>query len=332
MRSLLSTEPGGPESLVLRDIEEPNPTPGAVVIDVRACGVNFPDSLIIRDLYQFKPERPFAPGGEVSGVVAAIGPGVETLRPGQRVLAMTGWGGMAERIAVAIERCVPIPDTMPFDEAAAFMMTYGTTYHALHDRAQLKSGETLLVLGAAGGVGLAAIELGKAVGARVVAAASSLEKVALAKSRGADDVIVYPVGPFDRGDVKRIAEMFKSLCGRDGADVVYDPVGGDYSEAALRSIAWEGRYLVVGFPAGIPKIPLNLVLLKGCQVIGVFWGEFVHRAPKQQAANTKALFDLYARGAIKPIISDRFPLARAGDAIAKLAERKALGKIVVTMD
>ena len=331
MRSILSTAPGGPETLVLRDVGDPVAAPGTAVVAVRACGVNFPNSLIIRDLYQFKPERPFAPGGEVAGTVVAVGPGVESLTPGQRVLAMTGWGGMAEKIAVAAERCARIPDAMPFDEAAAFLMTYGTTYHALHDRAQLKAGETLLILGAAGGVGLAAVELGKAIGARVIGAVSSDEKAALVKKRGADEALVYPPGPFDKDGARRLSEMFKTVCGRDGANVIYDPVGGDYSEAALRSIAWEGRHLVIGFPAGIPKIPLNLTLLKGCQIVGVFWGDFIRRDPERQAANTKMLFDLYARGAIKPLVSERFPLARAGEAIAKLAERKALGKIVVTM-
>lgn len=332
MRSILSTAAGGPESLVLRDVDDPVAAPGTVVVAVRACGVNFPDSLIIRDLYQFKPDRPFAPGGEVAGTVVSAGPGVESLKPGQRVLAMTGWGGMAEKIAVAAERCAPIPDAMPFDEAAAFLMTYGTTYHALHDRTQLKAGETLLILGAAGGVGLAAVELGKALGARVIGAVSSEEKATFAKAHGADEALVYPPGPFDKDGARQLAEMFKTVCGREGANVIYDPVGGDYSEAALRSIAWEGRHLVIGFPAGIPKIPLNLTLLKGCQIVGVFWGDFVRRDPKRQAANTKALFDLYARGAIKPVVSERFPLARAGEAIARLAERKAMGKIVVTVD
>jgi NADPH2:quinone reductase len=225
-----------------------------------------------------------------------------------------------------------MPDAMPFDEAAAFIMTYGTSYHALKDRAQLKAGETLLVLGAAGGVGLAAVELGKAMGARVVAAASSEEKAALARTHGADESIVYPAGPLDKDGAKALAEQFKAACGPNGADAIYDPVGGDYSEAALRAIAWEGRFLVVGFPAGIPKLPLNLPLLKSCQIVGVFWGAFAKRDPKANAANIRELLDLYARGAIRPVISARVPLTQAGEAIAALSARKALGKIVVTID
>ena len=330
MKAILSTAPGGPETLVLREIENPKPGPGEVVIAVHACGVNFPDALIIQDLYQFKPQRPFAPGSEVAGVIESVGAGVEALKPGQRVLAGIGWGGMAEKVATAVGRCVAIPEAMPFDEAAAFMMIYGTSYYALKDRAQLKAGETLLVLGAAGGVGLAAVELGKAMGARVIAAVSSDAKAALAKAHGADTTMIYPQGPFDRDGSKALAEQFKTASG-GGANVIYDPVGGDYSEPALRSIAWEGRHLVVGFPAGIPKLPLNLTLLKGCQIVGVFWGDFVRRDPKGHAANTKALLDLYAGGAIKPAISERFPLSRAGEAIAKLAARQAMGKLVVTI-
>ena len=227
---------------------------------------------------------------------------------------------------------MPIPDAMPFDEAAALLMTYGTTYYALKDRASLKPGETLLVLGAAGGVGSAAVELGKAMGARVIAAASSAEKVEAAKGWGADEGVVYPLGPFDRDGQKKLAEIFKSACGEKGADVIYDPVGGDYSEAALRAIAWEGRFLVIGFPAGIPKLPLNLTLLKSCQVVGVFWGAFAARDPKGNARNAMELFALYEKGAIKPRISKRFPLSEAGAAIAWLSSRQALGKVIVTVD
>ena len=332
MKALLSKAVGGPDTLVLDELPNPTAKPGQAVIEVKACGVNYPDVLIIEDLYQFKPARPFAPGGEVSGVVKSVGEGVTHLKVGQRVLGNTGWGGMAEEMALEASRLIPIPDSMPFDEAAAFIMTYGTSYYGLKDRGHLKPGETLLVLGAAGGVGLAAVELGKAMGAKVIAAASSDEKVALAIKHGADSGVVYPKGPFDKDGSKALAGLFKEACGEHGADVIYDGVGGDYAEAALRSSAWEGRFLVIGFPAGIPKIPLNLALLKGCDIVGVFWGSAVSRDPAAHAQNVKELLDLYAAGKIKPYVSERFPLARAGEAIKHLASRKAMGKVVVTMD
>lgn len=332
MKALLSKAVGGPQTLVLEEVATPVPADNEVLIKVAACGVNYPDALIIEDRYQFKPERPFAPGGEIAGVIEAVGSGVKEFKPGERVLASLGWGGMAEKVAVAAARCVAIPATMPFDEAAAFLMTYGTSYHALKDRAQLQPGETLLVLGAAGGVGSAAIEIGKAMGAKVIAAASSDEKIAMAKSWGADEGVVYPRGPFDKDSAKGLADLFKSACGKNGANVVYDAIGGDYAEAALRAIAWEGRFLVVGFPAGIPRIPLNLALLKGCQIVGVFWGDYVRRDPQGNARNIAELLALYERGAIKPRVSKHFPLARAGEAIAWLAGRQALGKVVVTVD
>jgi NADPH:quinone reductase len=331
MLALLSKQPGGPETLVLESVAEPNLGPGEVLLAVKACGVNYPDALIIEDRYQFKPERPFAPGSEVSGVVEALGEGVTSLKVGDRVIGSCGWGGMAEKLVLPAESCIPMPDRMPFDEAAAFIMTYGTSYHALKDRAGLKPGETLLVLGAAGGVGLAAVELGRAMGARIVAAASSQEKVALAKDHGADVGLIYGSGPFDKDGAKALADQFKAACGSRGADVIYDPVGGDYTEAALRAIAWEGRLLVVGFPAGIPKLPLNLPLLKSCQIVGVFWGAFAQRDPRANAANIRELLNLYEQGAIRPTISERVPLARAGEAIGRLAAREAMGKIVVTI-
>lgn len=331
MRAILSREPGGPEAMVLEDLADPVPGAGEVVLDVKACGVNFLDSLIIRDLYQVKPPRPFSPGGEVSGVISAVGEGVGRIKPGDRVIGSTGWGGMAEKIKVPEARCIPIPDTMPFDEAAAFILTYGTSYLALKQRAALKPGETLFVMGAAGGTGLAAVELGRAMGARVVAGVSSEEKLALAKAHGAGSGVVYPKGPFDDAGRKALTELFKAACGKDGANVIYDPVGGDYAEAALRAIAWEGRFLVIGFPAGIPKLPLNLMLLKSCQVVGVFWGEWIRRSPEQSAENIAELLRLYQEGAIKPTVSATFPLEKAGDAIAWLADRKAMGKVVVTM-
>jgi NADPH2:quinone reductase len=332
MKALLSKSPGGPETLVLEDRPTPVPGPNDVLLQVKACGVNFPDVLIIQDLYQFKPPRPFAPGSEVSGIVAAVGDAVTSVKIGDRVLASTGSGGMAEQVALAASRCTPIPDAMPFDEAASFILTYGTSHHALKDRAKLRQGETLLVLGAAGGVGVAAIELGKAAGARVIAAVSSAEKLEFCRSVGADDGVIYPHGPFDRDGAKGLADQFKKACGPNGADVIYDAVGGDYAEAALRAIAWDGRFLVVGFPAGIPKIPLNLPLLKSCQIMGVFWGAFAQRDPAASRANNEELMALYAEGLIRPRISERFPLARGGEAIGRLASRAALGKLVVVME
>jgi NADPH2:quinone reductase len=318
--------------LVVREVADPEPRPGAAVVAVKACGVNYPDVLIIEDRYQFKPPRPFSPGGEIAGVVTALGEGVSGLKVGDRVLGSTGNGGMAEAIRLDAARLTRIPDAMPFDEAAAFLMTYGTSYYALKDRGRLQAGETLLVLGAAGGVGLAAVELGVAMGARVVAAASSEEKVALAKARGASEGVVYPLGPFDKDGRKALAEQFKAACGPAGANLVYDAVGGDYAEAALRAIAWEGRFLVIGFPAGIPQIPLNLALLKGCDIVGVFWGAATARDPAGHKRNVAELMDLYAAGKVRPHVSERFPLERAGEAIAHLAGRKALGKVVVTME
>ena len=332
MKAMLSHTPGGPETLRLDTLADPTPKKGEVVIEVKACGVNFPDFLIIQDKYQFKPERPFAPGGEVAGTISAVGGGVTNVKPGDRVLASAGWGGMATKMLIEDWRCVKIPDIMPFDVASALLLAYGTSQHALKDRAKLKAGETLLVLGAAGGVGLAAVELGKAMGARVIGAVSSKQKADFVKSRGADDCVIYPSGPFDKEGAKALADLFKHACGKNGADVIYDAVGGDYSEASLRSIAWEGRFLVVGFPAGIAKMPLNLALLKGCDILGIFWGDFVRRFPERHAQNVSELMTLYARGKVSPHVSETFPLEKSGDAIAWLASRKAMGKVVVTID
>ena len=332
MKAVLSKAVGGPETLVLEELPDPVAGPGQVLIDVKACGVNYPDVLIIEDKYQFKPTRPFSPGGEVSGVIAAVGEGVSRFKVGDRVLASTGWGGYAEKLALEEGRCTHIPDNMPFDEAAAFVLTYGTSYYALKDRGHLKPGETLLVLGAAGGVGLAAVELAKAMGAKIIAAASSQEKIDLAIKHGADSGVVYPRGPFDKDGQKALANLIKDACGPNGWDVAYDAVGGDYSEATIRAAGWNGRFLVIGFPSGIPKIPLNLTLLKSCDIVGVFWGAAVARDPKGHAQNLKELMDLYAAGKIKPYVSERFPLAKAGDAIAHLASRKAMGKVVVVND
>jgi NADPH2:quinone reductase len=332
MKAMLSKAAGGPDTLVLEELPDPKPGPGDVVIAVKACGVNYPDLLIIEDRYQFKPPRPFAPGGEVAGVVETVGEGVKGFKPGDRVIGSTISGGMSEKLAVEAERCIHMPASMPFDEASALVLTYGTSIHGLKDRAKLKAGETMLVLGAAGGVGLSAVELGKAYGARVIAAVSSEEKLAFVKKHGADGGVVYPRGPFDKAGAKALADLFKQACGEKGADVIYDPVGGDYSEAALRAIAWEGRFLVVGFPAGIAKLPLNLTLLKSCDVVGVFWGAFARRDPAANARNIAELMQLYEQGKIKPLISERYPLPKAGDAIKKLASRQAMGKIVVTME
>ena len=332
MKAILSTAPGGPETLIIGELESPEPGEGQVRIRVRACGVNYPDTLIIEDKYQFKPDRPFPPGGEVSGEIDALGPGVSEWRVGDKVIALTGHGGMAEQVVTEANRCVAKPDTMPYEEAAALIFTYGTSYHALKQRAETAAGETLLVLGAAGGVGLSAVELGKAMGARVVAAASSEEKVALAKDRGADTGMIYERGPFDKDGTRALARQFKDATGPGGADIIYDAVGGDYAEAALRCISWKGRFLVIGFPAGIPRIPLNLALLKGCQIVGVFWGSFTSREVMENQQNNRELLDMYADGRIRPHVSKQYALADAGQAITDLAERRAMGKIVVTID
>lgn len=332
MRALLSKAPGGPETLSLEEVLDPTPHPGQVVIEVKAVGINFPDTLIIEDKYQFRPERPFAPGAEVAGVIDAVGEGVKGLHKGDRVIAVPGWGGLVERIAVPAQSVIKMPDAMSFEEGAALIMTYGTSYYALKDRAGLKPGETLLVLGAAGGVGAAAVELGKAMGARVVAAASTNDKVEFALDLGADNGLIYPSGPMDKAAQKELSGEFKLATGRDGADVVYDAVGGDYCEPALRAMDWNGRYLVVGFPAGIPSLPLNLTLLKSVSVVGVFWGAAAARDPAAHAVNMAELMGLYAEGKIRPRVSRTFPLERAGEAIKALGDRQALGKIVVTVD
>jgi NADPH:quinone reductase-like Zn-dependent oxidoreductase len=331
MKALLSTAPGGPETLTLSDLPDPEPGPGQLLVAVRACSINYPDVLMIEDRYQFKPPRPFAPGGEIAGVVEAVGEGVEGWSPGDRMIAMLGHGGLAEKVLVAAAMALPLPPERSFEEGSALILTYATSIHALLDRGRLKAGETLLVLGAAGGVGLAAVELGKAYGARVVAAVSSEEKAEAARQAGADSTLVYPRGPFDKDQSKALAQQFKEAVGPNGADVVYDPVGGDYAEPALRSIAWEGRYLVVGFPAGIPKLPLNLTLLKSCDVCGVFWGAFAARDPKANAAHIETLFRLWREGKIAPRVSRTWPLAEGGEAIAHMAARKAVGKLVVRM-
>ena len=329
MKALLSKAPGGPETLELSDVANPVAGAGQVVVAVKACAINYPDVLIIEDKYQFKPPRPFAPGGEIGGVVERVGEGVTGWSPGDRVIGMIGHNGLAEQAVVEAGRLYALPEGRSFAEGASLILTYGTTIHALLDRGHLKAGQSLLVLGAAGGVGLAAIELGKAFGARVVAAVSSDEKAAAATAAGADETIVYGRAPFDKDQSKALAERFKAAGGKAGFDVIYDPVGGDYAEPALRSIGWEGRYLVVGFPAGIPKLPLNLTLLKSCDVCGVFWGAFAARDPKANAAHMAHLFRLWEDGKIAPRVTETYPLERGGDAIAKMAGRGAIGKLVV---
>lgn len=331
MKALLSQAPGGPETLSVAELPDPVPGKGQVLVAVRACAINYPDVLIIEDKYQFKPPRPFAPGGEIAGVVEALGEGVTQFAVGDRVLGVIGHGGLAEKVVVDVARLYWLPEGRSFAEGAALLLTYATTIHALRDRGRLESGQTLLILGAAGGVGLAAIELGKAFGARVVAAVSSGEKAEAARAAGADETLVYPRAPFDKEQSKALSEAFKAAVGPKGADVIYDPVGGDYAEPALRAIGWEGRYLVVGFPAGIPKLPLNLTLLKSCDVCGVFWGAFAARDPQANQAHVAELFRLWAEGKIAPRVTETFALEDGGKAIAKMAARQAIGKLVVTI-
>lgn len=330
MQAMLSTVIGGPETLELTETPTPEPKKGEVRLRLRACGVNFPDTLVIRDMYQVKPPRPFAPGGEVAGDIEAIGEDVQGFSIGDRVLALPGSGGFATHLVVSAAKLIKIPDAMPYDAASCLIFTYGTSHHALKDRANIQPGESLLILGAAGGVGAAAIELGKAAGAKVIAAVSSEEKAAFCRELGADETLIYP-RELDRDAQKALSAEIKRLAGPNGVDVVYDAVGGEYAEPAIRAIAWQGRYLVVGFPAGIPKIPLNLALLKGCQIVGVFWGASTMRDPKGHAENVAELFQMYADGRIKPRISASFPLAQAADALMMIQDRKVLGKIVVTL-
>lgn len=331
MRAMMSKEAGGPETLELTETETPKPGKGEVVIRVRAAGVNFPDTLIIKDLYQLKPQRPFAPGGEVSGEIESLGEGVSDVSVGDRVLAVPGYNGFSTHVVAHKSTLVPIPDDMPFDQAACFILTYGTSHYALKQRANLREGETLLILGAAGGVGAAAIELGKAMGARVIAAVSSEEKAAFCKELGADETLIYP-REMDRDAQKAFSGAIKELAGPKGVQVVYDAVGGNYAEPAVRALGWEGRFLVVGFPAGIPKLPLNLTLLKNCQVVGVFWGAFTKMEPDVHQANLKELFGMWSKGQIKPQISASFPLEKAADALRMLEDRKVLGKVVLNVD
>jgi NADPH2:quinone reductase len=323
MKAVLCKQFGPPESLVVEELPSPKAGAGEVVVSMRAASLNFPDVLIIQNKYQFKPPLPFSPGSELAGVVKEVGEGVVGHKPGDRVIAFTTYGAFAEEVKVDAGRLVPIPEGMDFNSAAAFLLTYGTSDHALRDRGMLKAGETLLVLGAAGGVGLAAIEIGKALGAHVIACASSTDKLEVCKQHGADEAINYAT--------EDMRERIKDLTGGRGVDVVYDAVGGPYTEPALRSTAWRGRLLVIGFAAGdIPKIPLNLPLLKGCSIMGVFWGDFARREPKAFAASIGQLGAWFRAGKLKPHVSQTFPLEQAVEALKLMAGRKVKGKVVLT--
>ena len=322
MKAIVCEAWGLPDTLVVRDLPDVVPEAGKVAIKVEAAGVNFPDVLIIQNKYQFKPELPFTPGGELAGTVMAVGEGVTQYKAGDRVIAFVGQGAFAQQISVPVASVMPMPPGMDFDTAAAITLTYGTSHHAVVDRAQLKAGETMLVLGAAGGVGLAAIEIGKALGARVIAAASTDEKLEVCKQHGADATINY--------STQDLREAIKAATDGKGPDVIYDPVGGVYAEPAFRSIGWRGRYLVVGFANGeIPKLPLNLTLLKGASLVGVFWGEYVRREPKANQAGMRELMGWLAEGKIRPHISGRYALADTPTALNDMAARKVTGKVVI---
>lgn len=329
MRAVLSADSPGAEELIVADLPDPAPAPGEVLLRVRSCGVNYPDVLLLQDRYQVRPRRPFSPGGEVGGEVASIGEGVTGLAPGDRVMARMGFGGMAEFVVVPQDRVQPIPASMPFEDAAAIQTTYLTGYHALVQRASIKGGDRLLVLGAAGGVGLAAVQLGKVLGATVIAAASSGEKAAVAREAGADVAFTYPAAPATDAERSELSALFKSMCPQGAADVVFDGVGGDYTEAALRATAPDGRLLVIGFPAGIPRIAANLVLLKRCQIVGVLYGGWAAENPAADRANCDEVLRLYEAGAIRPLISGRYPADRAREAIDLLKYRRVVGKAIV---
>ncbi len=325
MKAIVCKAFGPPSDLKLEVLDSPKPKAKEVLVQVKACGVNFPDTLIIQGLYQFKPKVPFTPGSDIAGVVKEVGEGVTHVKPGDAVFGFVLNGGYAEEVVVPANACFLKPPQMDFAVAASFMMAYGTSYHALKDRGQLKEGETLLVLGASGGVGLAAVELGKLMGAKVIAAASTTEKLELCKRYGADAVINY--------SDQNLKETIKELTNGKGVDVVYDPVGGDFSEAAIRGMAWEGRYLIVGFAAGdIPKIPLNLALLKGCALVGVFWGSFAMRTPKKNQENTLDLMSWYGNGKLNPHIHKIYPLAEAPVALEDMMQRSVKGKAVIGME
>ncbi len=322
MKAVVCRQYGPPDSLVVEELPSPKAGAGEVVVAVKAASVNFPDVLIIQNKYQFKPPLPFSPGSEFAGVVKEVGAQVQGVKPGDKVIAFTTYGAFAEEVKIEASRLIALPEKMDFSSGAAFLLTYGTSDHALRDRGALRAGETLLVLGAAGGVGLAAIEIGKALGAQVIACASSEDKLKVCRAHGADATINYAA--------EDLRERIKALTAGRGADVVYDPVGGPYSEPAFRSIAWRGRLLVVGFAAGeIPRLPLNLALLKGASVVGVFWGDFARREPKQFANSVRQLGSWFREGRLRPHVSRTFPLEQASEALKLLAARQVKGKIVL---
>lgn len=322
MNAWLCENPTGIDALNWNSLPTPRPQAGQVLIEIRAASLNFPDLLIVQNKYQMKPALPFVPGSEYAGVVSEVGEGVSHLKVGQRVACLSGTGGFATHTVANASLCMPLPDNFDFVDAAAFIMTYATSYHALVDRAQTKAGETVLVLGAAGGVGTAAIQIAKAVGARVIAAASNQEKCTLCRQLGADATIDYTK--------ENLREAIKSLTQGNGPDVIYDPVGGDFAEPAFRSIAWRGRYLVVGFAAGpIPSIPLNLALLKGASIVGVFWGDFAKREPKANQSMMAELAEWYGSGKIKPVIDRTMPMAELKSAYAHMGSRNVKGKLVM---
>ena len=332
MKALQCTELGGPEKLSVNEIDDPVIAAEHVIIDVRSASVNFPDVLMIQGLYQFQPPLPFTPGGESAGVISEVGEGVTNYKVGDKVITASMIGGIAEKILAHQSTLRPIPEGMDYEIAAALSVTYGTSIYALKQRANIQPGETLLVLGASGGVGLATIQLGKAMGAKVIAAASTQEKIDICIANGADEAFIYPSGNLDRDQQKELSNKIKELTGGLGPNVIYDPVGGSYAEPCLRSIAWDGRYLVIGFAAGadqIPKMPLNLTLLKGCQIVGVFWGAWVAMFAAENLKNFDELFNLFSQGKINPQTSDKFTLDTSADAIAHLANRKAKGKVVI---
>ncbi len=322
MRAVLCKEFGPPSKLVVEDIASPVAGAGEVVVEVKATALNFFDTLIIDNKYQFKPEMPFSPGAEIAGRIIEIGEGVTGFKIGDRVMAYMSWGGCREQVAVVAEKLVKLPDQIEYKIAAGLTVTYGTTYHALKDRANLRKGDTLAVLGASGGVGQSAVELGKVMGARVIAAASSDDKLEFCRSIGADDLINY--------SSENLKDRLKALTDGKGVDVIYDPVGAEYSEQALRAIAWQGRFLVIGFAAGdIPKIPLNLVLLKGCQIVGVFWGAFIKRCPQTSQANTVQILQWVCEGTLKPHIHQEYTLEQTIEALEALANRQVKGKAII---
>lgn len=326
MHAWLCENPIGVDALQWKELPTPEPGAGQVRIRIEAASLNFPDLLIVQNKYQMKPPLPFVPGSEYAGVVEAVGEGVKHLRSGQRVACLSGTGGFGTHTLAPAALCMPLPEGFPAVDAAAFIMIYATSYHALMDRAQLKAGETVLILGAAGGVGTAAIQIAKAAGARVIAAASSDEKCALCASLGADATINYA----QHGPLASLRDEIKRLTDGKGPDVIYDPVGGDFAEPAFRSIAWRGRYLVVGFASGpIPALPLNLALLKGASIVGVFWGDFAKREPQANAAMMQALAGMYAKGQVKPVIDQTLPMAELHKAYAIMGSRSVKGKLVL---